>query len=281
VLPSSLGVIGLGAIGGSVAWSAARAGIPRVVGYALDRKDLAAAARAGAVTEIAQDVDSVVRFSDLVVLATPPAETLKLLDVLAPGLLARGALCTDVTVVKQQTAERAASDGLAALFAGSHPLVEPAQRGFRGASATLFVRRVVYVTPLAGGDRAASEIADFWSRAVGADPVLLPPGRHDDVVAWTTHLPHLIAAALAGALARQGPGGQTYPASALTATTPALRDPDAWADVLLMNRAALGRSLDGFERGVADLKAALQREDREAVVRWLADATRWREGAAR
>ena len=78
--PNTLGIVGLGALGGSIARQAARAGVARIVGCAHSTKDGVAAARAGAVTEIAHEPEGVVRAADLVVMATPPATTLSLLS---------------------------------------------------------------------------------------------------------------------------------------------------------------------------------------------------------
>src|SRR5215472_16869188 len=98
--PESLGVIGLGAIGGSVVWQASRAGIPRIVGYSPVASEGALAAKAGAITDVAPSVRHLARQVDFVVIAAPPAATLKQLRAIASELQGRGAWCTDVSSVK-------------------------------------------------------------------------------------------------------------------------------------------------------------------------------------
>src|SRR5215472_1615006 len=120
--PESLGVIGLGAIGGSVAWQAARSGVPRIVGYSPESAEGVAAVKAGAITEVAPSVRHLARQADFVVIAAPPAATLKQLRAIASELRARGAWCTDVSSVKGPIVHLAESLGLARQFAGSHPL---------------------------------------------------------------------------------------------------------------------------------------------------------------
>ena len=106
--PSSLAVVGLGAIGGSLAWQCRLAGIARVVGCSLSRGEAVAALKAGAVTEIADSPAKAVRGADLVVLAVPPSPTLELIGRLAPSL-EPGAILTDVCSLKAPVMARAGS----------------------------------------------------------------------------------------------------------------------------------------------------------------------------
>src|SRR6185503_13621854 len=99
VRPSSLAVIGLGAIGGSLAWQARLAGVARVTGYSPSRADGVDALRASAVTELADNPARAIAGAEVVVLAVPAAATLELIDRLRPVLDA-GAVMTDVCSVK-------------------------------------------------------------------------------------------------------------------------------------------------------------------------------------
>jgi prephenate dehydrogenase len=278
MLPRTLGVIGLGAIGGSVAWRAARLGRQRVVGHAESTRDGVAAVRAGAVTELVRDAVSVARAADLVILATPPKATLQLLRRLAPVLLERGAYCTDVTAVKVPIVRLAEELELGPVFAGSHPFVGSAASGFRAATPERMNAAVVYVTPVGAGDRAADEIGDFWARAVGAHPVTIGADDHDRLLAWTGQLPQAVASALAAAFAGGGPSGVTYGRGAMEMTQLAGDSPEQWADLLLMNREHLLGALDGLSATVEGLRSALAAADRRAVERWLETASSWRRG---
>jgi prephenate dehydrogenase len=274
--PRTLGIVGLGAVGGSVAWRAARAGVPRIVGYSVPAGDGVAAARAGALTELATGVRPIMRTAELVVLATPPAVTLQLLRRFAATIVERRVFVTDVTSVKAPIAALAASLGLAPWFAGSHPLVSPRGRGFDAASPELLRDAVVYVTPSGPVEEAVREIADFWEAVVGASPVRTDAPAHDAVTGWTTHLPHVVAAALAGALARHGPKGVTYAASAGETTRAALDGIERWRDVLLLNRNAVLGAIDGLDDQLDRLRTALRDGDAQAVTRWLDEGARWR-----
>lgn len=274
--PERLGVIGLGAIGGSVAWQATERGVRRVVGYAADPRDAAAALKAGAVRDVVRNAEAVAQAADLVVLAAPPGAVLELLRELAAGLRDGGPLVTDVASVKTAIVAEAERLGLAERFAGAHPLAGTHRRGFAGARPDLFAGAVVYVTPLAGGATAGDEVADFWERVLGAHPVTVEATRHDAMLAWTSHLPQAVASALAATLAAHGPPGVTYGSGAASTTRLAASSADVWTDVLLLNRAPVLEALRGFGASVEALRAALERGERAALREWLERGGEWR-----
>lgn len=274
--PDTLAVIGLGAIGGSVAWHAARAGIPRILGYALSPADGVAAARAGAVTEVSTRAEQAVERADLVVLAAPPRATLDLIDRLAPALSARRCLCADVSSVKTAIVRRAVARGLTELFAGSHPFAGTHESGFTAARPDMFAGEIVYVTPAEGGERAGAEVADFWERVIGAHPVIMTPERHDMFVAWTSHLPQAVASALAVALAEHSPDGARVGAGARSTTRLAASSVSMWTDVLLLNREPVLEALEGLDRAVGTLRKALDAGDAAAIGEWLQSGHAWR-----
>src|SRR5438034_6552702 len=109
VRPSKLGIFGLGAIGGSLALQAKRAGIATVLGWSPEPAERVAAARQGAIDDAPPRAVDVARAVELLVLAAPPAANLQLLVSLEPHIGA-GALVTDVGSVKRAIVARA--DGL-------------------------------------------------------------------------------------------------------------------------------------------------------------------------
>ena len=282
VVPHTLGVIGLGAIGGSLAWQAARSGVPRVVGYAADRRDGAEAARAGAVSSLETDVPRVVAQVDLLVLATPPRATLGLLEQIGPLVLRRpDVLVTDVCSVKRPVVDCAERTGLVERFAGSHPFAGTHLSGFAAARVDRFRGAVAYVTPCPGGEDAAREVADFWERVLEAQPVIMPADQHDTLLAWTSHLPQAAASALAATLARAAPEGARFGTGARDATRIAASGTEMWVDILLLNREHVLESLHALGESVEELAAALRAGDGDAVGRWLARGAVWRRGARR
>lgn len=278
VRPDALAVIGLGAIGGSVAWQARLSGVPRVVGFSPERAEGVAALRAGAVTELADSPIEAARRAGLVLLATPPDITLQLIGRLAP-VLEPGSVLTDVASVKAAVVSRAVSAGLAARFAGGHPLAGTHGSGFAHARPDRLRACVVYVCPTGPeGDGAARTVMGFWERTMEAYPVLIDPTLHDRQLAWTSHLPQAVAYALAMALADRALGGVSFGTGARDTMRLAASNPELWREIFRQNREALLEALDGAGASLAELRRLIAAGDDRALDAYLSRAAAFRRG---
>ena len=280
--PTSLTVIGLGAIGGSLAWQARRAGIPRVVGCSASRAEGVLALRADAITDLADSAAKAVRGAELVVLAVPVKATLELIGRLRPSLEPR-ALLTDVCSVKVPVLARASAEGLGERFAGGHPLAGTHASGFAAARPDRLRGCVVYVcdTGAPGGDQAARQVMSFWDQVLEAQPVLIDAAAHDRQLAWTSHLPQVVASALAKTLADRGLAGLSFGSGARDTTRLAASSPEMWLDILLYNRTAVTEALDATEASLAELRRLLAAGDADGLRAYLAAAQWFREGLDR
>lgn len=278
--PATLGVIGLGAIGGSIARRARQAGITTVLGWSPDAVERNAALGEGALDDAPARPGDVARRSELLVLAAPPAANLQLLEDLHAQLPA-GALVTDVGSVKRAIVARAEGLGIAARFAGSHPLAGTHEQGFRASRADLLSGAVVYVTPTRGGERAAAQVAQWWETVLGARPVTITAAEHDALVAVTSHLPQVLASLLGCYLAAHLPRGATLGPGAKGTTRLAASDPALWTEILLMNRDELLPALRRLEEPLGELEHALETGDAPALAAWLGRAAAWRRGLER
>ena len=280
--PSSLAVIGLGAIGGSLAWQARLAGIPRVVGVSASRAEGVQALQTAAITELADNPAKALRGAELVVLAVPAQVTLELIGRLH-ALLEPGALLTDVCSVKSPVVARATAVGLGDRFAGGHPLAGTHGSGFAAARPDRLRGCVVYVceTGAPGGDQAARRVMSFWDQVLEAQPVLIDAAAHDRQLAWTSHLPQAVASALAKALADRGLAGLSFGTGARDTTRLAASSPDMWIDILLHNREAVADALASTEAGLAELRRLVAAGDAEGLREYLLAAQRFREGLDR
>jgi prephenate dehydrogenase len=275
-------VIGLGAIGGSLAWQSRLAGIARVVGYSPSRAEGVAALKASAISKIAESPAKAVRGADLVVLAVPPGPTLDLIGRLARSL-EPGATLTDVCSVKAMVMAQAATCGIGDRFAGSHPLAGTHASGFEAARPDRLRGCVVYVCESASseGARAARGVMRFWQEVLEAHPILIDAAGHDRQLAWTSHLPQAVAYALAKALADRRLGGVSYGSGARDTTRLAGSSPEMWLDILLQNRDPLVEALSSVESGVADLRRLIEAGDRQGLERYLDAAREFRRGLDR
>ena len=274
-------MIGLGAIGGSLAWQSRLAGIARVVGYSPSRAEGIAALRASAISEVADSPARAVKGADLVVLAAPPHPTLELIGRLAPNLES-GAILTDVCSVKGSVMATAAERGIGDRFAGSHPLAGTHATGFDAARPDRLRGCVVYVCEsAAGGAHAARAIMGFWEDVLEAHPILIDAEAHDRQLAWTSHLPQAVAYALAKTLADRRLGGVSYGTGARDTTRLAASSTELWVDILLQNREHMVEALDSVERAVTDLRELLRAGDRDGLERYLEEAREFRRGLDR
>jgi prephenate dehydrogenase len=282
VRPASLAVIGLGAIGGSLAWQARLAGVSRVVGYSPEPAEGIQALKTGAVTDLADSAARAVRGADLVVLAVPPQATIELIRTLASRLEGE-VLVTDVCSVKTPVVQAAVTAGLGDRFAGSHPLAGTHESGFASARPDRLRGCVVYIcesgTP--DGHRAAQSVSGFWEHTLEASPVRIDPDAHDRQLAWTSHLPQAVAYALARTLAEQGLSGVSFGSGAKDTTRIAASNPEMWLDILLCNRHAVSQALERTEAGIAELRRLLDNSDLPSLQLYLRAAQAFRRGIDR
>ncbi len=276
--PAKLGIIGLGAIGGSLALQAKRAGVPTVLGWSPEPAERAAAVRQGAIDDAPPRAADVARAVELLVLAAPPAANLALLGSLKPHIGA-GALVTDVGSVKRAIVARADGLGLGRRFAGGHPLAGTHAHGFAAARVDLFKGAVVYITATRDGDDAAREVSHFWESVLDAHTVRIDAAQHDHQLALTSHLPQAIASLLANVFALAAPRGATFGPGARDATRLAASEPALWTEIFLMNRDELLPALRSLEEPLGELERALETGDAQAVTAWLSRAAQWRRQA--
>ncbi len=281
ILPESIGIVGLGAIGGSLAWRAMHAGVKRVVGYSRATADMVEALKRGAITAAADSPEGAARGAALVVVAAPPTATLDLMA-RAPSWLAAGALLSDVTSIKAPVMARAHAAGLDARFAGAHPLAGTHGSGFMAARPDLFRGAVVYICSTGPeGDQAARSVASFWERVCEAQPVFIDAAAHDSQLAWTSHLPQAIASALAVALDANHLGGVSIGSGGRDTTRLAASDPDLWAEIFLANADPVRDALDGTSEALQQLRTLLERRDAAGLRAFLARGAAFRKGLDR
>ena len=275
--PSSLAVIGLGAIGGSLAWQARLAGVRRIVGFSPDRREGVEALKASAITDLADSPASAVHGAELVILAVPPQPTLDLIAELARRL-DKTTLLSDVCSIKAAVVEQAQSAGIADRFAGAHPLAGTHETGFQSARPDRLRGCIVYICESGspGGHRAADAIAGFWERTLEASPVRIDAEVHDRQLAWTSHLPQAVACALSRCLAQHSEPGVSYGTGARDTTRLAASNPDMWTDILLHNAAAVQAALERTESQLSELRQLLTRADAAGLLSYLREAQAFR-----
>jgi prephenate dehydrogenase len=261
-----LAVLGVGLIGGSLARALRDAGhVREIVGYGRGLANLQRAVELGVVDRIETSLGAAVRDADIVVLATPVGSMPEMLTGIAP-YLAANAVVTDVGSVKGTVAAaaRAALGAGVARFVPGHPIAGTERSGVDASFASLYVGRRVVVTPLAENrPEAVSRVRAMWE-AAGADVVIMSVEHHDEVLAATSHLPHLLAYALVDMLARLDDKREIFSFAAggfRDFTRIASSDPTMWRDISVANQTAIAHMLRMYRDELDRLIDAVERGD--------------------
>ena len=253
-------VVGAGLLGTSIALALRRAEID-VAMRDVNEENLRIASGLGAINLDGDDVDP-----QLVVVAVPPDD---LGPVIGWALGATNAVVTDVGSIKGEPLDEAWSivgSDVVRRYVGSHPMAGSERSGPLAASEALFDGRPWAVAPHEGADPGSVELVTELALACGATPVTFTPEEHDQAVARTSHLPHLLAALVAGRLtdapreylALSGQGIRDV-------TRIAAGDPRLWEQIVGGNATALTALLQDVRDELDTLLAALAGRDRAPV----------------
>ncbi len=207
----------------------------------------------------------------MVLLATPVGGVLDLIEQLGP-ILPPHVLMTDVGSTKKEIVMRAESVfGAAAArrFLAGHPMAGKEHSGIEYADADLFENAVWLFTPTAGQNVApesslAGPVSDFLSlvSSVGSRILAVDAARHDRLCAWVSHLPQMVATALASSLedefgddeALKAVGGRALREMTRIAASPY----SMWRDVALTNTANIAESVSKLEQRLAHIRENLR-----------------------
>ena len=259
-------VVGLGLIGGSFAKGLRDKGLFReVIGVDLDPESRRMAVELGVVDRCEEDLAAACVGADVIQLAVPILAMQKLLGALAQLPLG-DAVLTDVGSAKGNVVRAAALafDGVPPRFVPGHPIAGSEQSGVEASNGQLFRRHKVILTPLADTDSAALQMVDRLWRELGADVEHMEVEHHDEVLAATSHLPHLLAFGLVDSLAKRSENLEIFRYAAggfRDFTRIAGSDPVMWHDIFLTNRDAVLRILDAFRGDLDALRAAIDTGD--------------------
>ncbi|WP_394562009.1 bifunctional prephenate dehydrogenase/3-phosphoshikimate 1-carboxyvinyltransferase [Aquipseudomonas alcaligenes] len=259
-------VVGLGLIGGSFAKGMREKGLfDEVVGVDLDAESRRLAVELGVVDRCESELAAACQGAAVIQLAVPILAMEKVLAQLAQCDLG-DAVLTDVGSAKGNVvrAARLAFDGQVARFVPGHPIAGSEQSGVEASNAELFRRHKVILTPQASTDAEALALIDRLWRALGADVEHMEVEHHDQVLAATSHLPHLLAFTLVDSLAKRSENLEIFRYAAggfRDFTRIAGSDPVMWHDIFLANREAVLRTLDAFRDDLDALRGAVDAGD--------------------
>jgi prephenate dehydrogenase len=263
-------LVGVGLLGGSLGLAVKQRGLARrVVGLVRRPESIDECLALGVVDHATLDAPAAVKGSDLIIHCAPITQMRALTDAFLPDM-EQGAIVTDVGSEKTNVVRNLESliGNAGGHFVGSHPMAGGERTGVNRAKADLFQHATVVIAPTPNSDKSVIEkLTAFWT-ALGAKVLKTDPETHDQLVARSSHLPHVVAAALASTVLDPdlppelsdvcGPGFRD-------ATRIASGSPGMWRDIVIVNRENIARSLDELIRQLESVKASLSANDAEAV----------------
>lgn len=268
-----LAIIGQGLIGSSItrAVSANRVARELVVTDAVPKVRKAVAELGLGIAKVVETSAEAVRDADLVVACVPVGQYGALAKEIGPHLKA-GAIVSDVGSVKGAVVR----DMLPHLpknvhLVPAHPLAGTEHSGPEAGLADLFENRWCIVTPLEGADPGAVEIVRAFWKALGSEVEVMPVSHHDEALAITSHLPHLIAFAIFHTGLKHEEVSQSevmkYSAGGFRDFTRiASSNPTMWRDIFLNNKEAVLRVLKQFNADLSALAKAIEDNDGQKLI---------------
>lgn len=268
-----LTVLGAGVIGGSICLAARRAGIADHI-VAIDRtpaSDRADVADHWLDAADERGIEEALARSTLTVLCTPVSAIVRAL----PTVLQRTTgLVTDCGSTKVKVSAAAAQHPRRASFVPGHPMAGHPEGGLGHASPSLFEGRSWILCPKDSSEDARASMEEFV-RQCGAKPVLLDAGEHDRSVAYTSHLPQVVASALSVLVADQKASATAGPGFA-SATRVAGGAEAMWKDIFETNGAEIARALRSLAERLDGLGTELSSGDAQGLLDTLERARRLR-----
>ena len=270
---STVAVLGLGLIGGSLARALAVRG-ETVLGYDRSPDVSRRAIEAGIVTyDIADDLSGL-EGADTVVLAVPVDHAPALLKRAVPRLN-HAKLITDAGSTKRSICAAAQQLVLGSRFVGSHPYAGDHRSGWDAGRADLFVNATVFVCTLPETTAETLERAhDLWS-GIGAVVEEIGIEEHDRRLAWTSHLTQFAATLAAAVLDKQEIGRNALGSGGRDVTRLAGSSTELWSAIALDNADNLGDALSSLQTELSLLQSALTQQDEPTIRELLQRASRW------
>lgn len=281
----SVCIVGVGLIGGSFGIAIRERKLAKqVVGAVRRQETINAAFQKGAVDNATTNLEEAARGADLILLAPPVGQMKSLCEELLP-IIKAGAIVTDVGSTKAEVvAQCAPIFGTKAHFIGGHPMAGSERTGVEYAKGSLFEKAIWILTPTHSTPAPELEKLKAFVAALGATPIILDPQTHDQLLAVTSHIPHITAAALVR-LFNQTHDNHEVVAQLIAggwrdSTRVAAGSPEMWRDICLANAEPITENLDVLILELQNLRNLLQEKNEDEMRDWFNDAalTRRRHG---
>jgi prephenate dehydrogenase len=263
-------IFGVGLIGGSVALALKKLpNPPHITGVGRSNQSLQEALSLGLIDSAETDIAIALENADLILIATPVAQTPAILKSILPHLAAQTVI-TDAGSTKSDVMAYAEAElgEQFKQFVGGHPIAGAEKSGPAAAMADLYIGKNVILTPgLVTDPEAILKVTELW-KVCGALVSNMRPEEHDSVFAAVSHLPHLLAFALVEDLAKRDNAELLFKFAASgfrDFTRIAGSHPEMWRDIALANKQALLQELNTYKQAIGEMTALLENNDHEGL----------------
>ena len=278
---NKLAIIGVGLIGGSLAIALRQAGVVRqIVGCGRGKANLEKAVELEVIDEFTHDVAEAVSGADLVFVAVPLGAMKSVFESMAANLKP-DAVVTDGGSAKacviQDWIDVFGNDSQ---FVAGHPIAGTENSGVEAALPDLYQSRRIILTPTASVDpEAVKRVESMW-QACGSEVTHMSVELHDQVLAATSHLPHVLAFGLVDSLDKLETHDEIFKYAAggfRDFSRIASSNPVMWRDICVANHEALTPVLDSFIDDLQNLSAMIKSQDGDALLKVFQDAKQARD----
>ena len=278
---STIGFIGLGLIGGSIARGLKRADKTiEIMAYMRTRAKLEAAKADGTIDVILDGIDGNLSRCDIIFLCTPVEYNASYLEQIRP-YLKPGAIITDVGSTKTDIHETVIKMGIEDVFVGGHPMAGSEKTGYESSTDHLLENAYYIITPTKKSTPDQVERLRRIAVAIGALPLVLDYREHDFSVAAISHLPHLIASSLVTLVRDNDSEDEVMRRIAAGGfkdiTRIASSSPVMWEQICMTNTDNIRILLKRYIKALEDIDEQLKRRDSLAIYRLFEESGAYRD----
>lgn len=277
----TIGFIGLGLIGGSIA-KTIRKFHPdyRLIAFDKDRSALSEAVSLNVINGICDIDDEQLYNCDYLFLCAPVEFNVEYMEKIKASL-GENCILTDVGSVKSVIHEKVTELGLEGRFIGGHPMAGSERSGFSNSSDHLLENAYYIITP--GGEVALEKISDFTEliSSLGAIPLVITAEEHDFITAGVSHLPHIVASALVNLVNLLDNDAQYMKMIAAGGfrdiTRIASSSPVMWEQICLENQKNISTVLDEFIRMLIQIRCSIDNKEADNIFDMFASSKDYRD----
>ncbi|SMM99070.1 Prephenate and/or arogenate dehydrogenase [uncultured Candidatus Thioglobus sp.] len=261
-------IIGVGLIGGSFAKGLKDSGLVKtIIGCSRSEDNLQQAQALGIIDEYTTDIAKAVSAVDMVLIATPVDSFALILQSIKPHI-SETTIISDVGSTKGSViaiAKQVFGD-MPENFIPAHPIAGKEQSGVSAADGTLFNNKCVILTPTKNAStQSVVTVTKLWD-ALGAKVEIMDDKKHDDLLAMTSHLPHILAFSLMDYLSNCNPKAMNYAAGGFKDFSRiASSDAVMWRDICLNNADEIVKHIEGFQDSLNSLSEMIKSKEKHEI----------------